>query len=47
MQQAPTLTLSHEKAHAFYETLDFARHGYSYRSYVQSDAPDSAKKRGR
>ena len=38
--------LKRERAHAFYESLGFERHGYSYRISPQRDAPaDAAKER--
>jgi hypothetical protein len=37
--------LKRERAHAFYESLDFERHGYSYRigirADISSDSPQS------
>lgn len=36
--------LKREQAHAFYEALDFERHGYSFRISVQAGAPADAAK---
>jgi GNAT superfamily N-acetyltransferase len=34
--------LKHDRAHAFYESLDFERHGYSYRINAQPNSPPDA-----
>lgn len=36
--------LKRERAHAFYESLDFERHGYSYRINAQPSSPPDAPK---
>jgi GNAT superfamily N-acetyltransferase len=38
--------LKRENAHAFYESLGFERHGYSFRTFIQPDTvPASTKRR--
>lgn len=35
--------LKRERAHAFYKSLSFERHGYSFRAYTQPNTAQSAK----